>query len=313
MVAYSACCGIGIQRHWNLQSGSERQLLLERKTYLISTFLNYAFGFQIISFFLYIFTADHLHSLFVGAMCAAGVLHVNPFGYPTLILKAANCLLAGLWLILNRADNQAYDYPLTRKKYRFLLLFSPLILAEGFLQSYFFLLLKPDIITSCCGTLFAVGGKTLTAEMASLPIGPMKTLFFATMAAAVGLGVRFYRRGKGAILFSAASALASLVAVFSLISFISIYYYELPSHHCPFCLLQKEYGYSGYFFYASLLIGAVCGIGTGLLQPCRKIPSLSGSVPATQRKLALVAVVSFMLFTLVVAGRLVFSDFTPEP
>ena len=57
-------------------------------------------------------------------MCAAGTLNVNAYGYPTLVLKVLNCLLAGIWLILNHADNRADDYPLIRKKYALLLLSS---------------------------------------------------------------------------------------------------------------------------------------------------------------------------------------------
>ena len=40
-------------------------------------------------------------------MCAAGTLYVNDYGYPALILKVANFLLAGFWLILNYTDNGA--------------------------------------------------------------------------------------------------------------------------------------------------------------------------------------------------------------
>lgn len=47
MVAYAAYYGAQILRHWNLDSGDERQLLLERKTYLISTVLSYVFGFML--------------------------------------------------------------------------------------------------------------------------------------------------------------------------------------------------------------------------------------------------------------------------
>jgi hypothetical protein len=31
--------------------------------------------------------------------------------------------------------------------------------------------------------------------------------------------------------------------------------YELPQHHCPFCLLQKDYYYIGYFMYTFLYLG----------------------------------------------------------
>lgn len=169
MVLHASFFGVQILRKWDIRSGSELQLSLERKTYLISTLLTYLFGFELLSLFLYIFTVDRLHPFFVGAMCAAGSLYVNGYGYPTLILKLINFLLAGIWLILNYVDNRGYDYPLIKKKYSFLLFLAPLILAEIILQANYFLRLRPDIITSCCGTLFNSGGKGLASGITALP------------------------------------------------------------------------------------------------------------------------------------------------
>ena len=101
MILYSSWFGIMIIRRWDIRSGSEEQLDLERRTYLISTVISYMLFFQIASLFLYIYTADSLHNMFVGAMCAAGSLNVDPYGYPTFLLKILNCILAGLWLIVN--------------------------------------------------------------------------------------------------------------------------------------------------------------------------------------------------------------------
>src|SRR5512133_1987603 len=84
MALYAARYGISILRHWDLHEGSEFQLNLERKTYLISTVMSYTFVFQLSSLFLFIFTCDKLSGLFVGAMCAAGTLNVNTFGYPAM-------------------------------------------------------------------------------------------------------------------------------------------------------------------------------------------------------------------------------------
>ena len=117
MLLFSVSSGVLILRKWDLQSGSELQLSLEKRTYLISTILSYAFGFQLLSFFLFIYTADQIHSLFIGAMCAAGALNVNAWGYPAIMLKLFNCVMAGLWLILNCTDNRAYDSPRISKKY----------------------------------------------------------------------------------------------------------------------------------------------------------------------------------------------------
>ena len=73
----AAFFGVQILRFWDLNSGSELQLKLERQTYLISTFVAYAFAFELLSLFLFIYTVDHLHTFFVGAMCAAGSLNAN--------------------------------------------------------------------------------------------------------------------------------------------------------------------------------------------------------------------------------------------
>src|SRR4030042_1590999 len=149
MLLYADYFGVKILRHWDIRSGSELQLALERKTYLITTLMAYAFAFQAASLFLFICTADHLHVFFTGAMCAAGSLNVNPWGYPATVFKVGNFLLAGMWLILNYADNQGFDYPLVKQKYLFLLAITPLILAEAAIQGAHFLELNPEGITSC--------------------------------------------------------------------------------------------------------------------------------------------------------------------
>ena len=312
IILYSTSYGIQIVRKWDINSGSELQLVLERKTYLISTFLTYLFGFELVSLFLYIFTVDHLHSFFIGAMCAAGSLYVNAYGYPALILKLINFLLAGLWLILNYADNRAYDYPLIKKKYSLLLILTPLILAEMILQANYFLRLKPNIITSCCGSLFSIEASGFASEIVSVPSIPMKVIFYLSVLLTGASGIYYYLKARGGYLFSSLSVITFLASMVAILSFISVYFYELPTHHCPFCLLQREYGYIGYPLYVALLGGAISGMGVGVLMPFRKIESLSKIVPSTQRKLALAAVILFFVFTAIVTYRMVFTGFILE-
>lgn len=309
MVLYAAYFGVQILRKWDLKNGSELQLALERRTYLISTLLAYGFGAQLLSLFLFAFTADQLHPFFVGAMCAAGTLYVNAYGYPALILKIFNFLLAGLWLLVNYVDNRGYDYPLIRKKYSFLLIIAPLILLEVILQANYFLRLRPDIITSCCGTLFSIGEKSLVSEIVALPSVPMKIAFYGSMALTFVAGILFYRKGRGGYLFSLMSTLTFVVSILSILSFIALYFYELPTHHCPFCILQGEYGYVGYPLYVALFGAGITGMGTGVLMPFRHVQSLAGIIPSFQRSLVLVSLVLFILFTLIVTYRMAFTDF----
>jgi hypothetical protein len=132
------------------------------------------------------------------------------------------------------------------------------------------------------------------------------------MAVTVISNLSFYRRGRGAYLLSVASAATFIISLASILSFISVYFYELPTHHCPFCILQKEYGYVGYPLYITLLGGTISGMGVGLLMPFRGVKSLSDILPSIQRRLALVSALLFLIFTLIVTYRMVFTDFILE-
>jgi hypothetical protein len=310
MLMYAGWHGVRILRFWELSSGSELQLSLERRTYLISTLVSYALAFQLVSLFLFVFTADRLHLLFSGAMCAAGTLNANGFGYPLLILKLFNFMFAGVWLMVNHADNQGYDYPLIRFKYLLLVPLVPWSLLEfSYLYAYF-AGLHADIITSCCGSLFSLERPGLAGDLSGLPAAPMRLVFFASMALTLASGAYSWRTGRGYYLFAAVSSCGFLVALASLISFICLYIYELPTHHCPFCILQGEYHYLGYPMYASLLGGGLAGLGTGVLAPWRGRGSMRQVIPRLQRRLALVAVLLFALYTLIAAWRMTFTSFT---
>lgn len=313
LLLYSAGYGVDILRHWNLKSGSEIQLEIEKKTYLISTIMAYTFAFQLFSLFLFIFTADRLHGLFTGAMCAAGTLNVNGFGYPTVVLKIVNFLLGGAWLVLNYTDNKAFDYPLIRKKYVLLMAIAPFVIAETVVQGAYFLNLKADVITSCCGSLFSTEGKGIQAALAGLPSVPMKIVFHGTMGLTWLTGIHFYVMGRRTgLLFSLMTIITFVVSVASLISFISLYFYELPTHHCPFCILQAEYYYVGYPLYLTLLCGAVAGTGVGILLPFGRIDSLRDTIPLIQKRLTLIAVLSYLLFTGIATWAILFTDFRLE-
>jgi hypothetical protein len=310
MVLYSTFYGIRILRHWDIASGSERQLELERRTYLISTIVSYFLALQLISLFLFIFTADSICNLFVGAMCAVGTLSVNGFGYPTLLLKIITFILAGLWLILNHADNQGYDYPLIRKKYLMLAVLAPLILLETVVQGIYFAGLKPDIITSCCGSLFSPAARGIATEIASLPALPMLTLFYVSALVTFAAGLRFYCRQSGGYLFTILSGSHLLVAIVAIISVFSLYIYQMPSHHCPFCILQKEYYFIGYPIYIAILVGGVTGLGTGMLMPFRAVASLREILPGILRNLTLTSLASLLFLTLLVSWPVVGTSFT---
>jgi hypothetical protein len=310
MILYASYFGVKILRRWDMESGSEIQLQLERRTYLISTILSYVMAFQLASLFLYIYTAESLHDLFVGAMCAAGSLYAHPFGYPTFLFKVLNFILAGLWLILNYTDNQAYDYPLIKKKNLLLLIITPLVIAETVIQLFYFLGLKGDIITSCCGSLFSTEKAGVGSDLAAIPVKWAMAGFYGSLFITTAVGAIFLAKGRWGALFSVSSGISFLIFSLSLISFIALYFYELPTHHCPFCILQKEYHYMGYIIYGSLLIGVVAGLGVGVLSPFKGIKSLSHKLFRIQRQLTLISLFSYFLFALLAIERMIRTDFT---
>jgi hypothetical protein len=306
---YGSAVGWKIIRRWDLQSGSEEQLLLERKTYLVSTILGYLFGFQVFSLLLFVYTADHIHNLFVGAMCAAGSLNVNDFGYPTLVLKMVNVFLCGIWMVVNQTDNKGYDYPLIRPKYRFLMFISASLVVESLLQISYFVGLKADVITSCCGRLFSEHSGSLIGDLSGLAPGAMKILFALAVVLTLRAGIHFFLTGRSAGVFSVLSAAAVLISFASVISFIALYFYELPTHHCPFCLLQKEYHYIGYLLYLALLVGGIAGTSVGVIERFKGSESLRTVMPGLEKRLCLISMAGYMLFAGISVYPMIFSDF----
>ncbi len=308
MLLYACVVGVRILRRWDLKSGGELQVALERRTYLVSTFMSHALGFQLLSLFLFVYTVDHLAVLFVGAMCAAGSLNADGWGYPTLLLKIVNFLLAGLWLIVNHTDNRGYDYPLIRVKYALLLFMAPVVAAETFSQAAYFRGLSPNVITSCCGTLFTSDSGGVTSGIAALPHRPIEAAFLSSVVLALLLGGRFHRTGKGLACFAVANGAVFVSSVLALMSFVSLYVYELPTHHCPFCILHGEYGYVGYPLYISILGGALSGFGMAVIAPFRNRASLAEVVPRLQKGLASMTLGFHLTNLAVVAAVVGFSN-----
>ncbi|MCJ7684221.1 MAG: hypothetical protein MUO68_07995 [Desulfobacteraceae bacterium] len=306
---YALATALRILSHWDIRSGSDDQLVLERKTYLISTIFSYLLGFELFSLFLFVFTAEHIHGLFVGAMCAAGSLNVNDYGYVTLVFKIFTFMLCGVWMIVNHADNLAHDYPLIRPKYKLLILLTVMIGLETFFQTKYFAGLRANVITSCCGTLFSEETKSIAGEMAGLPPYGTRIVFYIAMILTLRMGLHVLVIGRGATTFGLLAGLTTVLSLGAVVSFISPNYYELPTHHCPFCLLQKDYHYIGYPLYLSLFLGGITGMGTGVIERLKGPESLSRVIPALQRRLCLFSMAGFLTFALIATYPMLFTDF----
>ncbi len=312
MLLYAAVTGLGILMRWDLQSSSEEQLLMERKTSLISTLINYAFGFQILSLLLFLYTADQLHPQFVGAMCATGTLNANPAGWNVLFLKIILFFASAFWIAVNTLDQRAEDFPLIRPKYTALLFLTPLVGLDLYFQLRYFTGLHPEVITSCCGALFSERGFAIASGLAGLPPRPMMILFYGVLTTNLGITLLCRKTSSGAVRFLLASisVVTFFVGIASIVSFVSIYIYELPSHHCPFDILQQGYAFIGYPIYLTLFGGVFFGTLPGLFYPMKKIATLKELIERSEQRWILLSALLIGSFTALCSWPVVFGHFT---
>jgi len=255
--------------------------------------------------FLFALTAlalDEIAPLIIGAMCPVGVLASNDFGFPFLYLKIALVFIFSTWLMLNHIDNKMDNYPLVRLKYLYLVLFYPLIIIETVLFFLFLLNLDPMVITSCCGTVFNEANTDVTGTISSIPnIVILPVLFGLTLFLLV---TRFetiknrINRVFGGIFEAAIWICYFIFSLLSVLSFISIYIYEMPTHRCPFCFLQKEYSFIGFPLYFFLFLATTTGFNRGLLELVKWEDNLATTIETFQSKLHKVSIISMIGFLL---------------
>ncbi len=313
IIVYASFLSIKIVRKWDINSRSSQQLSLERETYLASTVVNYLLWFEVFSLLLYIYTLEDIHDQIAGAMCVTGALNANPVGWYVLYTKITVLFMSFPWIALNSIDQKAEDYPLVRIKHLLLLMITPVILTDTHLVVRYFTGLRPDIISSCCGVMFSEGGEGMTNTLASIPPGPMIMLFYAIIFLFLINGILSLHFNNAA--FQYGSTLMSIIllitSVASVISFISIYYYEIPTHHCPFDLIEKEYNFVGYPLYIVLFGGVICGSLVGMTAPLKKYDSVKALIIKKQKQWTVISLILISIFTLLSSWPLFFSDFKP--
>jgi hypothetical protein len=310
LMAMAAVFAVRVLQHWDIGSGSERQLRLERRTYLISTLVAFSFVAEIVSLLLFVYNAEAMHTQFVGAMCATGVLNANAWGWPALFLKIAAFFAGAAWLTLNRLDNRGWDYPLIRLKYGALLGVAPLVAAGAVVQARYFLDLRPDVITSCCGALFSPESAGVAGEVAGLAPRDAALALVGSGVLVLAAGAWLHRRGSGGAAFAGAGALAFVVALAGVVSLIALYVYEHPHHHCPFCILKPGHDHLGYWLYVPLFAGTAFAFGAAVVAPWRRVASLAAFVPIEVRRLTRLALLGFAAFYAVAAWAIARSNLT---
>jgi hypothetical protein len=237
---------------------SEYQYTLEKRSYLVVTMVWMALLAKIALLPFFTYTLDELSTIIPGAMCAAGVVGSNGYGAWLLGVKIIVIILALLWIVLDREDQHLKSGYYFKKKMFFFLAIFALVVVEFILEILFLSSLSTQNPVLCCSVIYKESSK-FGALPFSLGTAELVGLFYAWYGSVM---VAVYYGKKRVLLFS--SLLFVGISYYAIVYFFSTYVYELPSHQCPFCLLQSEYYSIGYAIFASLIIATFYALAVSL-------------------------------------------------
>ncbi len=259
LLGLAAHHSIRIIKSWDFTATSPEQYRLEKLSYLVVVLIRFTLIFKIVLLPFFVHMTDTLSVIMPGAMCAAGVVNASEYSGPLLILKVMIPLLAGAWLLLNRLDLRAATYPYIKSKLHFFLIIFTFVALESVLDYLFLSGLEVSSPVECCSALFGVvagGGLPFNLNTPSL------LLVFGLLSALSYL-FSANRMPLATLLNASAYLFASYYAV---VYFFGCYIYQLPTHQCPFCMLQPEYAYIGYALWGSLLLSTFTALAPALIK-----------------------------------------------
>lgn len=270
----SLAIGYRIVRYFNREEDSKLQIRLEDEGLLSSALIQFCCLVQIGGTLLFILAADDFSSVLAGAMCSTGSLLANEYGFPTLIVKLTGIFFYGFWIVLHRIDLTSPSFPLMKLKHAMLFLIFPLFLTDAALQTLYLANLTPDLVTSCCGTIFTEKGpegfgpnlvfstfnQFLLLFGGGTLLGIWSFIVYRLLQSESRNGYKWFLRAG-----LAGWSLYGVFGMTAIILTISSYVYAMPYHNCPFCMLKAEYYFFGYPLYLTFFGAIFCGISSGLL------------------------------------------------
>lgn len=243
---------------WDFESFTPFQFALERQAYLVSTIILFVFLMKFVLVVYFIFSIDALSLLLPGAMCGAGVIKANIYGSYLLILKLFILFLLTLWLYIHFYDMHTKNHQwFKQKSWLFSFIFVFITLELGLDFSYFSNI-DTHLPVSCCSALF---GQLEGAN--PLPFGLSISLLLILFYLLYFLVVLTLKSGY-TVLYIVTNILFVYIAYYAVVYFFGTYIYQLPTHKCPFCMLQAEYTYVGYLLWASLFMGTYMGLSNAV-------------------------------------------------
>lgn len=243
---------------WDFESFTPLQFTLEKQAYLVTTITLFVFAMKFLLILYFIFSIDALSLLVPGAMCGAGVIEANDYGSYLLILKLIILFFLTLWLYINAYDMQTKNHQWFKEKSWLFSFIFLLIIVELGLDFSYFSNIDTHLPVSCCSALFGQleGANPLPFRL-SIPL--LLVLFYLLYAL-----VLLTLKTNQTLLYMVANILFVYIAYYAVVYFFGTYIYQLPTHKCPFCMLQAEYMYVGYVLWASLFIGSYIGLSDAI-------------------------------------------------
>jgi len=259
---------------WDFDHFTAKQFALENRSYLIITIIAFVMLLKIFLLPYFVFTIDKLSDIVPGAMCGAGIIKANIYGNPLLSLKIIIIFMSGLWMTLNHLDLKAKNYPYMKYKSWFFISIFILLTIEIGLDILYFTHIETTKPVTCCSIIF---GQNAGANALPFGLDSTKLLILFYLLYSMILLTTISKIYIG-ILF--ANILFLPIAYYSVVYFFGTYIYELPTHKCPFCMLQESYYYIGYLIWGSLLLGIFLSINSAIFsilfdQKLLKLRSLS--------------------------------------
>lgn len=302
LYAYALRISYQIVRNWDITSMEEGQLVLERKSHLAATIIQYGLWVQVLSILLFYMTLESVAEVIPGAMCATGAIKANPYGFPALFVKMAVAFVCAVWFTIHYVDARLEDYRLTPMKFKCLFILAPLLLGDLALQFLYFVNLDPNVITSCCGVVFEIEGEGFGSSVASLPPYPMIGAFYVAMPLLLSVGYVLSRKRNpiGYYVYTLFGVFLFVLSILAVLSFMTPYIYEAPTLHCPFCVMRTEYNHIGYLLYTLLFAASFLSLVPGIIEFLkRRGEQIRDVVGDMQKRAVMVSMILWTLFVLI--------------
>ncbi|BBO77278.1 hypothetical protein DSCW_46950 [Desulfosarcina widdelii] len=247
------------------------------------------------------------HRVVPGAMCGTGVLQaMGSYGSRALIFWGLALVILYAWWVLERLNRFDPMGGLTWQAARIWLTAAPFLLA-AFIYSWLALMqVESTPPVSCCA---AVYDQVLEETSAAAVTGRLLAAsFWGHLAGSVSLLILAVRRihlpehGSG-ILPAAIMILWAPAASICIKHFWSVYYYQVLSHPCPWCLFLSDYYGAGFLIFGCIAVVVLSSISLWTADRVRsRHPILSKPAVKRIHHSAWQLLAAIILFTTLTAG-----------